>query len=253
MPQNRLFIGIDDTDSSTSKGTGEITKSLAKQIESNNLGKVVNITRHQLFLSKKIKYTNINNSACLEVTSCDFEKLISFCKKFITDNCQKCSNTAIVFADSNNIQNDIVEFSLKSKKEIVSIKEAVMLIKSNNLNVKFLNNNKKKGIIGALAAIGLRSTNNDGRVIWANGFEVPQMRGTYIAGEVYYQTHVDAIRTLDGYKIPTNSTIIYENKLSKPILENNIITLIVEEVSENEFKNSDNIEAISNSFKISVN
>jgi len=253
MPQNRLFIGIDDTDSLTSKGTGEITKSLAKQIESNNLGKVVNITRHQLFLSKKIKYTNINNSACLEVTSCDFEKLFSFCKEFITENCQKCSNTAIVFSDSNNISNDIVEFSLKSKKEIVSINEAVMLIKNNNLNVTFLNNNKKKGIIGALAAIGLRSTNNDGRVIWANGFEVPQMRGTYIAGEVYYQTHVDTIKTLDGYKIPTGSTIIYENKLSKPILENNVVTLLVEEIKEKRINSNELMGAFSSNFKILVN
>lgn len=252
MPQNRLFIGIDDTDCSSSKGTGELTKILAKQIESNGLGKVVNITRHQLYLSKKIKYTNLNNSACLEVIVCNMESLVSFCKNFVKNNCQKLSNATIIFANEENISTEIIDFSLKVKKEVVTIKEAITLAKKNNLCVDFFGI-KKSGVIGALAAIGLRLTSNDGRVIWANGFEVPNMNGTYIAGEVYCQTHVDTIKTSDGYKIPTNSKIIYDNKFSKPIIENNLITLIVEEVSDNELKNSDNIEAISSSFKISVN
>lgn len=252
MPQNRLFIGIDDTDCSTSNGTGKLTKALSKQIELNGLGKVVNISRHQLCLSKKIKYTNLNNSACIEVLVIDNDNLILFCKNFIKNNCEKLSNAAIVFANEDDISKEIIGFSLKVKKEIVSLKDAITLIKNNNLNHSFFGT-RKLGLIGALAAIGLRLTNNDGRVIWANGFEVPEMKGTYIAGEVYCQTHVDTIKTSDGYKIPTNSTIIYESKFSNPVIENNLITLIVEEVGENEINNGDNIKSICNRFKISVN
>ena len=43
----RILIGIDDTDNKDSRGTGYNSRQLAAAIESNNLGKVHGITRHQ--------------------------------------------------------------------------------------------------------------------------------------------------------------------------------------------------------------
>ena len=69
-----------------------------------------------------------------------------------------------------------------------------------------------------------------------------------MAGEVYCETHVDSIRTLEGYKVPTNATIVFDNKFIKPVLEDNNVTLIVEEINNEEMDNF-----ICTSFKASIN
>jgi len=247
MEENRLLIGIDDTDNPTSKGTGFLTRKLGKQIEKSNLGKVLNITRHQLFLSKKINYTNRNNSACIEVATCNYDGLIAFCKDFVIRKSEKSAHPAVVFAKFESVSTEVIEFAAKAKKMIVTAKEAISLVKKNNFIMEIINR-KNKGVIGALSAIGLRVTGNDGRVIWAKGFEIDGMKGTYMAGQVYYETHVDTIKTADGYKVPTNATINFDNKLIKPILEDNSVTLLVEEIND---KNGENF--ICTNFKASIN
>ena len=106
----------------------------------------------------------------------------------------------------------------------------------------------KHGIIGAIAAIGLRASGNDGRAIWVNGHEINGLAGTYMVGEVYCRTHVDAIRTIDGYKIPTNASIDFENKRIQPVLKDNTITFLVEEINSGQ-----NESIICTSFKASLN
>lgn len=247
MPKNVVFIGIDDTDSKTSKGTGFISRELGKQIELNNLGKVLNITRHQLFLSEDIKYTNRNNSACIEVSACNYDELIDFCKEFVFVKSEKTAQPAIIFAKFEKITKEILDFAERAKDSIVTAKEALSLIKSNDYFVEFIGKNNS-GIIGALAAIGLRATGNDGRVIWAKGHEIFGLKGTFMAGEVYCETYVDTIKTIDGYKIPTDATIIFDNKLIKPVFEDNNVTLFVEEVNDDKID-----DFICKSFKASIN
>ena len=63
------LIGIDDTDNKESRGTGFNSRQLVAAIEVENLGHVVGITRHQLFVHPEIPYTFQNSSACLDVTN----------------------------------------------------------------------------------------------------------------------------------------------------------------------------------------
>ena len=247
MAENRIFIGIDDTDTQTSKGTGYLSRELAKQIESNNLGKVVNITRHQLFISDKIKYTNRNNSACIEVLTSQKDSLILFCREMVLSTTHPESQPVIVYADAKSVAQNIIDFGCKAKTSIIKINEAIKLAEESGLVIDVLRSDKN-GIIGAIAAIGLRTTGNDGRAIWVNGYEINGLTGTYMVGEVYSRTHVDAIKTIDGYKIPTNASINFENKRIQPVLKDNTITFLVEEIN-----NDQNESIICTSFKASLN
>jgi hypothetical protein len=248
MAENHIFIGIDDTDTQNSNGTGFLSRELAKQIESNNLGKVVNITRHQLFISNKIKYTNRNNSACIELLTSKKDLLILFCREMVLSSTNPESQPVIVYAESNLISENIIDFSCKAKTSIQNINDAIKLAKDSSFVIDFLRSGKKNGVIGAVAAIGLRATGNDGRVIWVNGYEIKGLTGTYMVGEVYCRTHVDAIRTIDGYKVPTNASIDFENKRIKPVLKDNTITFLVEEIN-----NGQNESIICTNFKASLN
>ena len=56
---------------------------LAAAIEAENLGKVRGITRHQLFVHPDIPYTSQNSSACLEVTSNNYNEIKDYCRNFM--------------------------------------------------------------------------------------------------------------------------------------------------------------------------
>lgn len=248
MPENRILIGIDDTDTKNSKGTGFISRELARQIESNNLGKVINITRHQLFISDKIQYTNRNNSACIELVSNQKEELISFCHKMILSSTLNECGPVLVFADLKSVSKEIIEFGFKAKKTLVSFSEASILIENSKLIVDVVRESKN-GMIGALAAIGLRASGNDGRVVWVKGHEIKDLAGTYMVGEVYCKTNVDIIKTTSGYKVPISASLNFENNRIKPVLIDNAITYLVEEVNEGAL----NKEIIGSTFKASLN
>ena len=231
MAENRFFIGVDDTDSPSSKGTGYLTRELCRNIEKENLGKVLNITRHQLLISDKIKYTNRNNAACIEVNTADIQVLSEFCVQYLKVNSEKRSNPVIVICPADNVSEETILFGLHAKKKVMTISDAENIVKSNNL-LAYKIKTGKNGQIGALAAVGLRATGNDGRVIWVKGHEIKGLLGNYLAGEVYCETHVDTITTKQGYKIPNNASIDFDDSRIKPILKENAITLIVEELSE---------------------
>lgn len=232
MAENRFFIGIDDTDTTTTKGTGFTARELGKLIEADKLGRVVNITRHQLLISNRIKYTNRNNAACIEVISSERDEVISMCCNYLVKHTHELSNPVLVFSGCNPVSMEIIDFGKRAKEEVITLNEALGLSDSEGYTFKNIRRGKK-GVIGALASIGLRASGNDGRVIWVNGHEVKGLVGTYLAGEVYCETHVDLIKTVDGFRIPSNAHIKFNDKRIKPILLDNIVTLLVEEIKEN--------------------
>ena len=235
MAENRFFIGVDDTDSPSSKGTGYLTRELCKEIEANNLGKVINITRHQLFVSEKIKYTNRNKSACIEVNTTNLHELLNFCKEYVLRYAEPKANPVIISCLASEVSEAAIEFGKKAKSHVMNLKQAEVVLKNEGFNVVYIKKNKN-GLVGALAAIGLRATGNDGRVIWVNGHELIGLVGQYLAGEVYCETHVDSIKTIDGFKVPINAHINFDNILIKPVFKENAVTLIVEELSENKIE-----------------
>ncbi len=247
MAENRFFIGIDDTDSPSSKGTGYLTRELGKEIENQKLGKVLNITRHQLLISKGINFTNRNNSACIEVNTCNIESLAGFCHHFIYSNTNDEANPVMIISPANTVSESIIEFGIKAKNEILTLKQSEKILKDYGLKADFIRK-KKNGIIGALAAIGLRATGNDGRVIWVNGYEMKGLIGNYLAGEVYCETHVDSIKTEDGFKIPINAHINFTDNRIKPVFKENSVILLVEEITTGKIE-----ELSGNNFKAILN
>src|SRR5438445_2781689 len=61
---NRL-IGIDDTDSKASRGTGSLARGLLTSFDEQRVGAALGATRHQLLLDPAIPYTSENATHCL--------------------------------------------------------------------------------------------------------------------------------------------------------------------------------------------
>jgi hypothetical protein len=195
-----FLIGIDDTDNQESRGTGFLSRLLARHIEDNGLGKVTSISRHQLFIHPRIPYTSQNSSACLLLTAADLHPLRSACINFILEHSAGGSDPGIAIAPFDEIPEEVIRFGQKTKSDVMRISEAKVMADSGNIFLKSLAGSGE-GIIGALAAVGLRKSGSDGRCIWLQGLSLRELSGVYRIGEIQTRTGIDAIVDIHGGKV----------------------------------------------------
>ena len=165
-----ILIGIDDTDNKESRGTGFLSRQLGKRIEQNSLGCVEGISRHQLYVHRDIPYTSRNSSACLMVKKASGDSLQGFCREFLLENAAEGSDVGLAMAREGDIKDEIIEFGLRAKQEVLTRAEALGLALKHLVHLEGLTGSRD-GIIGALAALGLKKSGNDGRFIWLRGKE----------------------------------------------------------------------------------
>jgi len=222
----RYYIGIDDTDNLESRGTGHRARQLGTMLEEAGIARLICITRHQLLVHKDIPYTSHNSSACL-LMDCDTAKeteLIAFCRDFLLRESAPGSDAGLCIAPAKAINRGIENWGYNAKKIVLNKPLAHELANLNNIFLEGLTG-EKIGVIGALAAIGLRHAGNDGHVLW-----LPLLReteGIYTSTELKNRLTVDRITTKDGTEIHNDDTIKADNWI-RPVMRDNKITLFVE-------------------------
>src|SRR5512147_187291 len=97
----RYLIGLDDTDNLESRGTGHHARQLANSLSSSGLAEVEGITRHQLLVDPRIRYTSHNSSACLTVVAQPdrLSVLIEAGCEFLTNNSAPGSDAGLCVAE----------------------------------------------------------------------------------------------------------------------------------------------------------
>ncbi|MFH1055027.1 MAG: tRNA(Ile)(2)-agmatinylcytidine synthase [Candidatus Altiarchaeota archaeon] len=142
-----MLIGIDDTDSNTGMCTTYLAAKLCQRL---NVKKTPKLVR----LNPNIPYkTRGNGAIAFETEAEDAEKVVlSYVKEYsmLTD---ENTNPGVAFLESDKIPEQLNRFYRKAVSELVSIEEAEKVAPSANVTIhKFKNG---RGIIGALAALGL--------------------------------------------------------------------------------------------------
>ncbi len=230
----RFLIGIDDTDNKESRGTGYNSRQLATAIETEKLGKVRGITRHQLFVHPSIPYTSQNSSACLDVNSkSDVKELIQFCRNFMLQVAAEGSDVGLCITQWDKVSKEIIQWGVDAKSIVLKKHNAIDLSAKNAIYLEGLTGTKV-GIIGALAAIGLRASGNDGRFIWLNAKKKLRdiEHGIAEVGELINESGIDAIQSTENENIKLTDRI---NLIgwARPILQNNKAILLVEKTKNN--------------------
>jgi hypothetical protein len=226
-----LFIGIDDTDNLETRGTGFHARSLGMSLQHAGLFRLHSITRHQLLADKRIPFTSHNSSACLfgEATSPP-KDIEMHCGEFLLSHSAHDSDAGLCIASILQITPAIRDFGFRAKKEILTLEEAHKLAHDTGLILKgFLNT--RLGMIGSLAAVGLRSSCSDGRLLWTK--HLRESSGTFSAAEYSVHTDIQRIIDLEKNPVPADATI-FINDWSRPVMFEGFITLFVEKSSENE-------------------
>ncbi len=194
-----LLIGIDDTDNANSRGTGFLARQLAHKLEATNMGKVSGITRHQLFVDPAIRYTSQNSSACINLMCSNVNAVTDLCADHLTAYSAPGSDAGLCVASFDGVNEQIIDWGLAAKIKVLNMYNATALAKQTNIYLKGFTGNHE-GIIGALAAVGLRASGNDGRFIWRRGIkELRDMKaGVFSIREIKEVLALDNISSLDG-------------------------------------------------------
>jgi hypothetical protein len=225
----KILIAIDDTDNLHSRGTGYLARTMAERLVTLNIAEVFGITRHQLLVHEDIPYTSHNSSACILAESNELEKIIYLCRQFLLSESAVGSDSGLCIADYNAVNDEIVNWGQRAKKEVLTMDMAFKLSKALYLEGLV---GTHGGIIGALAAVGLRKSGNDGRFLWIRGMR--KYMGVMTVAEVFDETGVERIHCVNG-EVPLKEDKIMLPEWWRPVLKDNKAVLFVEQIIDNKF------------------
>ncbi len=128
------------------------------------------ITRHQLLFDRRIPYTSHNSSLCLrvELPSPDTSALADMCRTYLLEHSADGSDAGLCIASWSAVPSVVEDFGFKAKRDILTQNEARHLAQREVLQLEGLTGDHG-GVIGALAAVGLRKSGRDGRIAWRPG------------------------------------------------------------------------------------
>jgi hypothetical protein len=226
------LIGIDDTDNLESRGTGFRARDLGSRLGEAGLGVTRGITRHQLLVHPDIPYTSHNSAACLAVdvtAGGDLEPLIEFCRDYLLAESAPGADAGLCVARADAVDETVVRHGQDAKTVVLDQDRARDVARARGLHLEGLTGTRG-GIIGALAAVGLRRAGHDGRFIWVRG--VRELSGTARVGTLLATTGIDAIETRAGEPVPTDATICVD-PWPRPVLRSHRAVLLARPTETN--------------------
>ena len=162
----KFLLCIDDTD----ELGGEIsTGLLAEEIAAfaGSFAPVSFVTRHQLLLDPRINYTSHNSCMCFEAWLSESQKqsVLNFALELLERKSALGAEPGIAAAFEKDILNvqELINFGRSAKEIFLSMERAFETASAQNVFLKELKSGAR-GVIGALAGIGLRLSGNDGKI-----------------------------------------------------------------------------------------
>ena len=230
--RTRYLVGIDDTDDPDSRGTGHLVRDIGAQLAAAGTAEVHGISRHQLFFDPRIPYTSHNSSLCLdaEIAVDRLGELTEHCRRYLRAESAAGADAGLCIVAWSAIGADVVAFGRRAKTEIVTQQEARQLAAREGILLEGLTGDEG-GVIGALAAVGLRKTDNDGRFNWRPGMREAE---PFISVEKLLRTTgIDAVRSVSGRSVSAHDVIVVR-PWPRAILAEGRAVLLVEETGEDD-------------------
>ena len=159
-----IYVGIDDTDTKESRGTGRLARDIATKLQLKH--PIFGVTRHQLFVHPDIPFTSHNSSAVIHIQTPAnaMDEIFSIAKKLMLEDFIVGSDPGLAIAETPKIASSVVAFGQDAKTMIVTQERALNVARNSCIRVEGLGGTNG-GVIGAVAGIGLASLGNDGRFL----------------------------------------------------------------------------------------
>jgi hypothetical protein len=152
-------------------GTNQLARLILKRI--GRIARDTVICRHQLFFVPRVPYTSKNGSASIQLPHADagdMNHLVKTIREVMQGWFVEGSDPRFCVAES--VSEEMTAFGLRCKKEVVSQDEARVIAGCAGCHLEGLGGTKQ-GMIGALAAVGLIASGDDGRVVQLSTWPYP--------------------------------------------------------------------------------
>jgi len=159
-----IYVGMDDTDTKESRGTGRLARDIATELQLKY--PIFGVTRHQLFVHPDIPFTSHNSNAVIHVqtTANNMDDIFSTVKKLMLADFIVGSDPGLAIVETIQVASSLVAFGQDAKTMIVTQERAMNIARNCGIQVEGLGGTNG-GVIGAVAGIGLASLGNDGRFL----------------------------------------------------------------------------------------
>jgi hypothetical protein len=202
-----IYIGLDDTDNPESRGTGRLAREIAGELS--NDYPVLGVTRHQLLVDPRVPYTSHNSSAAILIDApgmLPLEDVFERVRALMLADLIPGSDPGLCVA-TETAARDLTSFGQRAKVELVSQAEARLLAQTNGALLAGLGGTQD-GVIGAVSAVGLAASGQDGRYLLLG-------RSRDLTGlqplEAVQALGMNEIRTRDGQ--PVQQGLVLADKL----------------------------------------
>lgn len=166
-----IVLGLDDTDTLETPGTNQLARRIARTLPAGYRATLV--LRHQLLFDRRIPYTSHNGSASIAVEAApdaDRAALLAMLRLAMRDWYVPGSDPGLCLAEV--VPEAVVRFGARCQREIVSQEDARALAAAAGVHLEGFGGSEG-GVIGALAAVGLYASGEDGRVVHREGWSWP--------------------------------------------------------------------------------
>jgi hypothetical protein len=228
------YVAIDDTDRAEDdgrgQGTGAKSRAFARELIEAVDGRLVGITRHQLLLDPAVPYTSHNSSACIVIeTELAHEQststMVEVGELYLPEIASLGADVGLCVAGELQIGDEVVEWGRRAKTEVLTMDEAHEIADAARIHLDGLTGDKI-GVIGALAAVGLRRSGQDGRFL-----ELGELRD--VVGDqpaaVFMAAGVERfVAGEDDVELAPDDVIIIGHKHAQPVLLEGRPTLLLD-------------------------
>jgi tRNA(Ile2) C34 agmatinyltransferase TiaS len=191
----QYFIGLDDTDNLESRGTGHLARMMAQALAGDF--HVHGVTRHQLLYDERVPMTAKNSCAAVlfEGDEYPLEEIALFARKVMLDDFQPGSDPGLCVASVVPV--DVISYGQRARREFLYQQEPRDLADAHGIHLEGLGGDED-GVIGALAAVGLAASREDGRYVQVGS--IRELEGLHPLGNVL-AAGITSVKTLDGESV----------------------------------------------------
>ncbi len=201
----RAYVGVDDTDIDGSPGTGRVARGLMRYLEAQGFGTSQGVTRHQLLLHPAIPFTSHNSALCLGLElTVGTRPLERACREYLTARAVEGADPALCVAEEAVVTPAVHRLGERAKVSVLTVADARSAVDGTGAVLRSIAGDPQ-GVIGALAAVGLRAQGSDGRYVDLPG--IREIRGMISVECLLRKTAVVAVTDADGVPLAADEKI----------------------------------------------
>jgi hypothetical protein len=201
-----LYLGLDDTDSLERGGTGQLARSLAERLVAAIPGVAIEgVSRHQLLQDPRVPATRRNRCSCVVVrpAAAPIEDVTALARDHIGAASVPGSDPGLCVVEEADIGPVLVAFAHRAKSELVDQAAARRAAAEAGARAEALGGTGD-GVIGAVAAVGLRRTEDDGWLTLWRG--IRSLEGTLTVAQLLTEG-LDGVEDEQGHRLAADQPV----------------------------------------------